>query len=123
MACEFIALRPRRENGMIVRESDWLRITRMVEEMTLYRSAYQAAASMSAGALVSFSCLWFSLVMSATPIPCWAWAADITVIFCSGLASAMCFMFDSRLKIRAVCDVRSVLRELKDIRAQSDSSK
>jgi hypothetical protein len=110
----FNLLHPRQENVLIVMESDWLRIERMVEELVPHTSAYQVAASISSGTLVSFICFWLSLELSAAPIPSWAWIVDISVICCSVLMSVLCFLFDSRMKTYTVCRTRDVLRELED---------
>jgi len=120
--CTFTVLHPRRENVMLVKENDWRRIKRMVEESVPYTCRYQVAGSISVGAFVSFVCFWFSLKLSAFPVPCWAWVFDACTICCSALISTMCFLFDSRLKNHTVHGMRSVLNELDILRNELESS-
>jgi len=118
----FNLLHPRQENVLLVMESDWLRIERMMKALVPYTSAYQVAASISSGSLVSFICLSLSLELSAAPIPCWVWIVDICIICSSALMTAMCFLFDSRLRTHAVRSVEGTLSELEDVRGKSESS-
>ena len=115
---QFTALPPRHEIVLIVMESDWLRIERLVKELVPHTSAYQVAASISSGTLVSFICFWFSLELSTAPTPCWAWIVASCVIFSSALMSVMCFLFDSRLKINTVRNAKSILGELENVRGK-----
>lgn len=116
---QFTALLPGRESVLIVMESDWRRIERMVEELVPHTSAFQVAASASSGALVSFICFLFSLELSTVPIPYWAWIVDISVICCSVLVTGLGFLLDSRMKTYTFRRTRDVLRELEDIRGGS----
>ena len=108
----------RRENAVVLTESDWRRIQIAFEELNPIAQIYQISGSILAGACISFLCLCCSFLVSEIPVARWLWILGISAVCTSGITSRACFFFHARLDAVRKHRQRSLSIELDLIKAR-----